>query len=81
MWTAAFWKGVAERMFWAGCAVIAGIVTSEGFNLATVDWGKLALAVVGGIIFSFVKSNAVNASGVGPEGSASLVYDRAEDDS
>ncbi len=79
MWTKAFWKGVAERALWSFAGAIVAIMGADGFNLLKADLKAILLTALGAAVFSFFKSLAVNASGAGPVGSASMVFDRPED--
>lgn len=79
IWTVAFWKGCVERLFWITVAFIASDAVLETATTANLSWGQRITMIVVPILVSFVKSLAVNASGVGPVGSASAVYDRPRD--
>jgi len=79
IWTVAFWKGATERLFWALVAAFLGILTTDGLNLLNADWKAMIVAALIAGAISFLKSMLVNASGAGPVGSASAVYDRPRD--
>jgi hypothetical protein len=46
MFTAAFWKGLAERAIKTFAASLAGLLGTAGLGLLDVDWGQ-ALSVSG----------------------------------
>jgi hypothetical protein len=79
IWTVAFWKGASERLFWAFLAALVGIAGVDGLDIISADWKGVLLAAAIAALFSVIKSMIVNASGAGPIGSASMVYDRPRD--
>jgi len=79
MWTKQFWKGVAERAIWSFAAAIVGIMGADGFDLMKVDLKAVLVSAAGAALFSFLKSVVIGASGIGPAGSPSAVYDRPTD--
>jgi hypothetical protein len=79
IWTVAFWKGAAERLFWAFIAALVGVAITDGLDVIKADWKAVLLAALFSALFSVLKSMVVNATGAGPVGSASAVYDRPRD--
>lgn len=74
MWTALFWKDVAERAFFTALQVVLGLLTVDGFDLATVDLQAFAVAVAVAVLGVIVKAGI--ASGVnGTVSPASLAKD------
>lgn len=79
IWTVAFWKGAAERLFWAFLACLVGNGLADQINIIHAKWYEILLAAFIAALFSVIKSMLVNVSGAGPVGSASAVYDRPKD--
>lgn len=61
MWTSLFWKDAAERVIATVAQVILGIITVEGFNIATLDLGAavtlVAVAAAGVILKALIAAN------------------------
>ena len=61
MWTSLFWKDVAERVVATVAQVILGIITVQGFNIATLDLGAsvtlVAVAAAGVVLKALVAAN------------------------
>lgn len=80
MWKIAFWKGAAERMIRSAAASLLSLYSLDVFvDVFQLDWKQAASAALGAALFSLLFSLATNASGVGPVGSPSAVYDRPRD--
>jgi hypothetical protein len=79
IWTVAFWKGAAERLFWALVVAFLGILTADSLDILRTNWQHALVAALLSALISFLKSILVNASGTGPVGSASAVFDRPRD--
>lgn len=60
MWTALFWKDVAERAFFTALQVVLGLLTVDGFDLATVDVQAFVVAVVVAVLGVIVKAGIAN---------------------
>lgn len=60
MWTALFWKDVAERAFFTALQVVLGLLTVDGFDLATVDVQAFVVAVVVAVLGVVVKAGTAN---------------------
>lgn len=74
MWTSLFWKDVAERVLATVAQVILGIITLDGFNIASLDF--VAAATLVGVAALGVILKALIASRIGPTVSpASLAPD------
>lgn len=81
MFTKAFWKGAVERMIRAAAATLSGVLLADGFNVADVEGWKGALVAAGVAAgTSLLMSLVAGTLPAGPEGSPSLVHDRAEDE-
>lgn len=80
MFTKAFWKGVTERAIKAFSYSLVAAMTADGFNVLDLEGVKGALVVAGtAALLSVLGSIASDILPIGPEGSPSLVHDRAED--
>lgn len=60
MWTALFWKDVAERAFFTALQVILALITVDGFDLANVDLKAFVVAVVTAVLGVIVKAGVAN---------------------
>lgn len=81
MWTAAFWRGVVERMIRAIAAAELGLlVTGKADAVRAVHADAYLWVGVTAAAVSLLLSLVANGSGVGPNGSASMVFDRPRDD-
>jgi hypothetical protein len=86
MWTKAFWKGSVERairvLAWTLIAQLAGpnVSSAVGVDLLNIGWRDALSISFGAALLSILFSLAVSAVGPGPEGSASMVFDRPKDD-
>ena len=45
MWNSLFWKDVAERVLATVAQVVLGLITVDGFNIATFDFAAAATVV------------------------------------
>jgi hypothetical protein len=81
MWTSAFWKGVIERAVKTFAQALLGVFLADGFNVLDVEgWKGVLVAAAMAVVVSVLTSLVSNVLPSGPEGSASLVHDRAEDE-
>jgi len=79
MWTASFWKALAERVITAFCVSLISVlfVGAEVLDLRNVRWGE-ALSIAGGAaLLSLLKGIVAGTGVIGPRGSPSLVRDPA----
>lgn len=74
MWNSLFWKDTAERAFFTALQVILGLLTVDGFNLATFDTGAFVVAVVVAVLAVVVKAGVATQVG-GTVSPASLAKD------
>jgi hypothetical protein len=86
MWSVAFWKGAIERAIrtfaWTLIAQLVGpnVTSAVGVDLLHIGWRDALSMSVGSALISILFSLAVAAVGPGPEGSASMVFDRPKDE-
>lgn len=59
IWTAAFWKGAAERAIKTGAQALAALLAAGSTGLLDVDWGN-ALSVAGLAIVASVVTSIAN---------------------
>lgn len=86
MWNLAFWKGALERAIrtfaWTLIAQLAGpnVTSAVGVDLLNIGWRDALSISIGSALLSLLFSLVVGAVGPGPEGSASMVFDRPKDE-
>lgn len=81
MYTKAFWKGVLERAVKTFGQALVAVMVADGFNVLDAEgWKGFLVTAATAVLFSVVTSLASEVVPVGPEGSASMVHDRAEDE-
>ena len=79
MWTAAFWKALAERVVTAFCVSLISVlfVGAEVLDLRNVRWGEALSIAAGAALLSLLKGIVAGTGVIGPRGSPSLVRDPA----
>jgi hypothetical protein len=74
MWSAAFWRNLAERAVKTAAQALLGMLGTSALGILSVDWAQ-ALSVVGGAVLASVLTSIVGGLWVGPDGSPSWVDD------
>lgn len=74
VWSALFWREVAERAGKSAAQALVGLWALDGFNAVHADYG-LAVGVAGGAALLSVLTSIVSAP-YGPSGSPSLVAEQ-----
>jgi hypothetical protein len=77
VWTALFWREVAERCVKSAAQSLVGLWALDGFNAVDADYG-LALGVAGGAVLLSALTSVVSAP-YGAAGSPSLVAEPDDD--
>ena len=83
MWTALFWKALAERTISTAAQAALLALGADALNALTVEWTDVAGFAAGGAVLAILKGLAANAvTGDGPGlTSAETVKHTAADDS
>lgn len=67
MWTSAYWKAVFENLVKVGASALVALLTADGFNLLSANWGDVfsttGLAVVVAFLYSVAAGKVTSSSG------------------
>jgi len=79
MWTASFWKALAERVVTAFCVSLISVlfVGAEVLDITKIQWGQALSIAAGAALLSLLKGIVAGTGVIGPRGSPSLVRDPA----
>lgn len=67
MWTSAYWKALIENLVKVGASALVALLTADGFNLLSANWGDVfsttGLAVVVAFLYSVAAGQVTSSNG------------------
>jgi Putative lactococcus lactis phage r1t holin len=62
IWSRGFWSATAERVLMTAAQTLIAVLTADGFNLISANWGDIGVVVGTASLLSLLKSLAANAA-------------------